>query len=90
MKKCVVAEWTYCPLPDDEEPCFLYYKISGTIDGKPFSCKVGFETDGRDADYEHITGENMDFNNPDQENWDALISSIPPEMETDMASRTPE
>ena len=69
--------------PDEEPGCFDTYKLAGTIDNKPFICKVAFERDGRDAEYDHIAGENIYVTtNPDA--WDAMLSSWPQDLQADM------
>lgn len=55
--------------------CFIHYKMTGTVEGKPWSATIGFEVDGRDAEYEHHSGEDMHWETA-MDNWDGLLHAI--------------
>lgn len=74
---------------DEEDLCFLRYRLAGTQNGTPFICQIGMEIDGRDGEYDHISGVNMDFANGGT-NWDDLLEALGqvPDLEKDMKERS--
>ncbi len=91
MGTCQITSWEYVPDAEDEAPCFMTYKFTGTHDGQPFCCKVAMEIDGRDMEFDHISGVNMDVRagNEYNERWDDLLAAFDttPGLNEDMEKR---
>jgi hypothetical protein len=70
MAKVTIDVWQHV-----RTDCFVYYRFAGLCDGKPWCATIGIEIDGRDAEYEHHWGENLEcYQNPD--GWDGFLMAL--------------
>ena len=72
VPKVVIKSWKFVEPQVDEEPGMPTYHLEGTCDGASFVCQISMEIDGRDVEFEHISGVNMDFAGPGAK-WDGLL-----------------
>jgi hypothetical protein len=63
--KITVNKVTLVPAEEDEEPGMPTFLVEGTWEGEAFAYNVSVELDGRDADWEHVSG--SDPNDPDDD-----------------------
>jgi hypothetical protein len=66
-----VNKVTLVPEEDGGETMMPTFLVDGVWKGKAFSYKVSVELDGRDADWEHVSGVNPDdqSNDEDLDEW---------------------
>lgn len=89
--KVTLDVWQYKPEPPDDEPCFMTYRLAGTINGRPFCSDVSMEIDGRDGEFEVVWGPSIaPADNPDA--WDAVLNAMceNAELTADMEKRSTE
>ena len=88
--KATIDVWQFIPEPPEDEPGFLTYRIAGLLNDKPYCCEVSIEIDGRDAEYNHLWGEEIAKDGFFGDKWDAVLVAISetPLLEQDMAARS--
>lgn len=63
--KIKINKVTLVPSEEDEEPGMPTFLVEGIWEGEVFAYNVSVELDGRDADWEHVSG--SDPNDPDDD-----------------------
>lgn len=87
-----INSWAFVPEPEDDEPCFMTYRLKGVVDGQPFDIKASMEIDGRDAEREQYAGPEIAWDGDEdaRRRWDELLVQFEevPDLVDDMDKRT--